>query len=623
MLNRRKISAFSLIVLGAAFAMLTAEAAEPSIPTGSVATMLNHLPYDDAKLITYVSASDIFDNAGNKKLLAIRADVINNGKIYFLDFGSISDKSALKRAKEMTGRLFGVSFSDKWLVVSAYRESLIYTPMASMNSIAALSQVVRRTRLSNSIRTIAKYGIVRSENAGAAELPYKTFYVEAYRPISSEDCTFRQSINWGRGDVVLCKNANISLIYRVTLMRSLKFGSSGSSTPDAKIVRISLDQNSTGAGINLNDRLYHFENFASYPVLDGWMRDYVSSVIAKDYTFSVSATGSPVYVLKTFPASNLNKDYESRQTSGFEVGISGGIDGDESGPKAKLEGRASYNQSFTFAYKTQDYNMIRHSNGPADISFSWEREEYSTAASMLGWSTDAIWGARYPIDVRKISPISYTGFTPNFDVVYMAPPSAAGETTFSISSSVNMWPIYSAIYKHYYVIGAHLSAQAKDEWQIYKRIVDDRKFTVHWGDVVFSGGRPVNLQLADFNSRCVASDVNGKISVEACNLQNPAQSFIYDELGRYRSAIASDRCLDANDVGRLASCSADLSQRWDWVEKSDNIKNKLNGLLLSYSMINGKLALATSGYPGGVGTRLLTQYTDVFSSEHRTSVVPG
>ncbi|WP_438878283.1 leukocidin family pore-forming toxin, partial [Bacillus cereus group sp. Bce027] len=87
---------------------------------------------------------------------------------------------------------------------------------------------------------------------------------------SDEECTFKNSHLWDKGTRVFCDNPNISLIYRVNYERSLQFGTTGSATPDAKIVRISLDDDTTGAGIHLNDKLSWRQYAADYLTLDAY-----------------------------------------------------------------------------------------------------------------------------------------------------------------------------------------------------------------------------------------------------------------------------------------------------------------------------------------------------------------
>src|SRR5690606_41153628 len=66
----------------------------------------------------------------------------------------------------------------------------------------------------------------------------------------------------------------------------------GSATPDAKIVRISLDDDSTGAGIHLNDQLSYRQFGADYVTLDAYFREWSTDAIAQDYRFAFNASRS-------------------------------------------------------------------------------------------------------------------------------------------------------------------------------------------------------------------------------------------------------------------------------------------------------------------------------------------
>ncbi|MCG6282578.1 leukocidin/hemolysin toxin family protein, partial [Vibrio diabolicus] len=138
-----------------------------------------------------------------------------------------------------------------------------------------------------------------------------------------------------KGRRSFCHDANISLIYRVNLERSLQYGIVGSATPDAKIVRISLDDDSTGAGIHLNDQLSYRQFGADYVTLDAYFREWSTDAIAQDYRFAFNASNNKAQVLKTFPASNVNANFERKEVSGFELGVSGGVEADSKGPKGK------------------------------------------------------------------------------------------------------------------------------------------------------------------------------------------------------------------------------------------------------------------------------------------------
>lgn len=84
-------------------------------------------------------------------------------------------------------------------------------------------------------------------------------------------------------------------------------------------MRISLDEESAGAGIQLNEDLTWGENFAGYTVLDGWARDYATNALVQCYRFTVEASNAKTSVLKSLPT-NLNSKYEHREISSFEVG---------------------------------------------------------------------------------------------------------------------------------------------------------------------------------------------------------------------------------------------------------------------------------------------------------------
>ncbi len=196
------------------------------------------------------------------------------------------------------------------------------------------------------------------------------------------------------------------------------------------------------------------ENIADYLLLDGWARDYATDAIAQDYRFSIEASNTKAAVLKSLPT-NLNSKYEHREISGFEVGVTGGVEVNKDGPKAKLEASAKFSQQRQLAYNTQDYRVERSAPSAQKVSFSWVRDQYATAESLLS-KTATVWGKGYDVDHNRIQPLSYKGFVPNLDVIYKAAPDETGSTEFKIDSSVNIRPIYTGIYKHYYVVG-HMS----------------------------------------------------------------------------------------------------------------------------------------------------------------------
>ncbi|MFM0339121.1 leukocidin family pore-forming toxin [Paraburkholderia fungorum] len=602
------------LLLMCGLAISTAKAGSMDIKVSPVAAVFNK--FDSLKLngIYYIGESNLDDI---KELSKIRGMIFDEGRRYFIDFSRLS-ASRKKEARQALEQALGVSFPDNWLFIGQYKNELIYTPLRSLDD-PALEVAVNRSE-KQAMPPRNKRNLTTAPIANQPTLPHVSFYVDVNRRISDKECTFPNSIFWKHGSRSFCKNANISLVYRVNLIRSLVFGSGGSSTPDAKLVRISLDDQSTGAGIQLNDRdLTWRRSTANYAVMDGWEAGHSTDAIAKDYTFTLKAidgaakNGQSTSILKTYPASNLNVKYENRDISGFEIGVTGGIEVNKDGPKAKLEPRFSYKQDRWLTYHTEDYRVVRSSPNEKQVSFVWERQQYPTADSLLNVKTSPIWDTFYPIDRTRISPIGYRGFTPNFDVIFKAPPDAKGVTTFSMQSSVLLWAIYDGVYKHYYLVGSHKSYQGQDGWQKYRRISEFSYFDVNWNHPVFTGGRPVNLQLGGQNNACIAFGQEGRVTVETCDLKSHAQSFIYDQYGRYVSARDTGKCLDGNDLRLFRSCDASLSQRWKWKGNSEMLENDyLKSSFLAYNASNNQVTLASSSSPN-VSMRILTKHTDIFS----------
>lgn len=575
--------------------------------TYSANVMLGSIDQEKQKNLIYINALSI-KNEDDLSFFKLRNNVLENGARYLIDFSDGYDETQKKAAKEKIKNVIGVSFSGDWLVVGMYKGDLIYTPFDSVND-SLLNIALSRKGGEEGVKSKS---FLKSDDK--LTLPHIAFYLEVNRPITDAECTFDVSPIWDRGSKSFCSKANIALVYRVNLMRSLAFGVTGSSTPDVKLVRISLDSESSGAGIQLNEALVQKTEDVGYNLLDGWYKSYTTSAIAKDYKFSIGASNSTASILKTFPVSNLNNSYENRDTSGFEIGVTGSAGVGPDGPKTQIDAKYSYNQSRTLVYKTEDYRVARSANNAQNVTFTWERDQYPTASSLLYKTTATIWGGADPIDLKRIKPISYQGFVPNFDVVYKANPEATGTTRFTVASSVNLFPIYSAAYKHYYVFGGHLSFQSKDSWVKNRRFNADTFFDVDWGHAVFSGGRPVNLQLAGFNNKCVSFGGQSKIEIATCDLTSSKQSFIYDSYGRYSSAMNMHKCLDAKNSKSFNTCDSSLSQRWKWDESSDNVKDVFSGKYLAHDIASSNIVYSDSkDSVGNINVNTITKYTDIFS----------
>ena len=554
----------------------------------------------DNSQVIYVNAMDWVqaDNDANiPSLSEIKKDVIQNNKRYLLDFSSIEDSAQLADAKSFLRSEIGISFNSDLLIISEHKGELLFIPLEDEDDI--------------NISELEPSATQDSERTSNDEtLPHVSFYLRAHRQITQEECTFRNSNLWNHGTRNFCNNPHISLTYRVVLERSLQFGVTGSATPDAKIVRISLDEQTSGAAIHLNDSL-SYKSYERDHIVDGYFKNWSTSAIAQDYKFVISADNDKTRVLKSFPE-NINTNYENKETESFTLGVSGSAEADKAGPKGKLEANGSYTQTNWLSFNTQDYAVTRNSQGFQNVSFTWQREQYATAESLLNRSTDADWVDVFPADLSRVRPLSYTSFVPNMDVIFEADADETGSTSYTIDSSVNIRPIYHGAYTHYIVFGYWTSYHGWDYPDGNHRASKKVEFTVDWEHPVFTGGRPVNLQLGSFNSLCVQASEDNSISTKECDKTKTSQSFIYDSDGRYVSAMNTRLCLDGTDLSALQACNQNLSQRWEWVDETDKLQNQFyTNSYLGHNKHTGELTLS-GDENNEVSLRTLTIYTDVF-----------
>jgi hemolysin len=576
-------------------------------------TMLASLQSEQG--LVYFNASIWLDEQQATKGLTpeqLHERVLVKGERVFIDFSALTDKDERQQAKKAMERLTGISFDADWVLVSAYKGALMFTPLGGVDD-PAFYQVMER------VESLAKRGkrSLIQPAAADASLPHVAFYLNVNRKITDAECTFPRSINFDKGNTVFCDSANISLVYRVNLMRSLQFGTTGAATPDAKLVRISLDEESAGAGIQLNTWLTKSTNSAggSAGLFGGYAVDWGTSAIAQDYSFTIAASNTKASVLKSLPT-NLNTNYEHRETSGFEVGVSGGGEVNKDGPKVKLDASAKFSQSRQLAYNTQDYRVERSAPSAQKVSFSWVREQYASADSLLVTNKSSITDLKYYVDHSRIKPLSYKGFVPNLDVIYKASQNETGTTVFNIDSSVNIRPIYTGAKLHTIMwVPSYYTYHGFEATDKRRRVTVSERFTVDWKHPVFTGGRPVNLQLGGFNNSCLSVDNQQNVSAVTCDEKSADQSFIYDRDGRYVSARDTGYCLDASNLKKMQICSSDLRQRWEWKPNSDALSNKSTYQLLGHNTQTGALGLYDeNGQPGGVSLRTLTSYTKVFEN---------
>ena len=560
--------------------------------------------------ISYVNVNSLIENDEKLSYYFIKHQVNSNGKKYLFDLSDV-DTDKLDLVKKKMTSILGVSFDSKYLAVSSYKGSLLYSPFDTPED-----SNVQNLNVAESGLSLENTDIQGSD--ADTTLPQIGFYISVARPIRAEECSFRSSVlstsenGWPQGNRQFCDNkANISLVYKVTLARSLAYGVIGNGTPDAKIVRISLDESSSsGAGIHLNDKLSYSMNRATWTVLDGWITDFSTDAWAQDYKFDISASNSRAEILRKSPT-NVNVNIQNRETYGFNYGVSGGAELSKDGAKAQINASAEYTENRTLVYDTADYHVRGTNSNQRNVSFVWERENYATAASIQNRNTSDVFQKEfYPVDISRVHPIGYANFVPNLDVIYKARSNETGVTEFKVSSSVNIRPIYHATYQHYIVIGSYLKFHAYENTP-RNRVTEEVNFNVDWSHPVFTGGRPVNLQLGGFNSKCIDIDDNNKINTEACDKKSIDQSFIYNSVGNYVSARDTSFCLDGDNLTYLQKCSGNLSQRWNWIDNSDELQNDYTRDILFHDTETGELTLSGTSEEN-MSNRTLTMFTDVF-----------
>ncbi len=540
-------------------------------------------------------------NPLNYEVLSKR--IIQNGEHLLVDFSDIVLETSKNEAKAAFSKIMGITFDVDAILVTRYKKQMMFTPIKnsiendeSIN-IDAISNALSKANFDENNEDVDK----RSNES--SNLYHLAYYINVNRKITDDECTFPIArISRNAGDKNFCQSPNIALIYKVNLMRSLQYGTSGSSTPDAKLVRISLDEDTTGAGIFLNEELTWTRTDRTMPpvILDGWIVDYSTSAIAQDYRFSLAASNSKASIIKSLP-DNLNSKYEQKIISGFDIGVGTGLEINKDGPKGKLDISGKYYQQRHLTFNTQDYKVERTAKNAQNVNFSWIRDQYDTASSLLNRKTETIFAKDYSVDHSRIKPLSYKGFVPNLDVIYMADTNESGTTDFVIDSSVNIRPIYTGVYSHYYGVGAHNSFHGFEDMDLRRRVNVETKFIVDWNHPVFAGTRAVNLQLGGHDNLCI-TNIDGKWESMKCDETAVSQSFIYDQYGRYVS-LADGKCLDSSDLATSQTCSLDLNQRWRWNEESKDLD-----LLTSRQKILGHK----------LSTGELVMLNDLFSITHDT-----
>ncbi|OAN13087.1 hypothetical protein A3K86_15600 [Photobacterium jeanii] len=593
-----------------------AEAFSMYEPVGDAVNIVSRI--NDPEGLRYINAKYWLNDNDDLSLGFDRVDQIvkDEGGRYLIDFTEIFDYSDKIKAKKLFSRIFGISFDADYVAITKYKESLLFTELTGSGdqNVTILNRTYEPMALA--LMSDDPYQPLVPKQI---PVPNVAFYVNASRQISDQDCKIEWNTFDGKESRDMCQDANISLIYKVNMQRSLAFGSIGDSTPDAKLVRVAIDDSTTGGGISLNKNLrglYLTSHGISWPN-GGNEAEWTTTAIARDYTFDFTASNRKARVLRTIPSNNLNANYDNKETSSFQFGISGTLEANKDGAKGNFGASAVWKQEKHLTFKTFDYGVTKANRNEQNVSFKWEREQYPTAYSILN---NPVYGYTAPNGIpaylNKINPIGYANFTPKMEVIYSANPEETGATKVNINSSVGITG-----FRYYSWIRPFISLRhfySKDEDNQVKRVGKNVSFTINWEHPVFTGARPVNLQLASFNNRCIELNANDTVKTRRCESSKHSQAFIFDADNRYVSATDSNLCLDGMDVTKLETCSANLSQTWEWVSNKRFLRNKFTKEVLGYKLSNGELTNIPVGTDMDnlkvldLGAEYQSRYVDVF-----------
>jgi len=558
----------------------------------------------DVSSVNYINGEYLLDDdVVAPSLKEIKTQVLNGNKRYFLDFSNINNEVDKNIAKGKLRHSIGVGLAGDMIIISGHKGELMFSQLDGGDDPRITLLEAGPKQLSRSRRSLTPNKTI----------PGMAYYVDVSRRITDQEC----NMTWDTFDGPIrghnrCENANISLIYKVNLLRSLQFGTQGSLTPDAKIVRISIDDSTQGAGIHLNNRLAGSiitSRGISWPE-GGNEAEFVTTAIAKNYDFNFIAKNAKAKVLRTLPSTNLNANYTHREASIFNIGISGGVEADKSGPKIKLDANMSWNESKWLTFDTRDYRVELTNNDEQRVGFKWARQQYPNAESIRNVKRDHISeDLGIPANLSLINPIGYASFKPKIEVIYKASPTETGTTEITIDSAVDITGFrYRSSVTGFFGVRTYYSNDSDNQTT---RVSKKESIIVDWDHPVFTGGRPVNLQLAHFNNKCISADNKQNVTIQTCDESSYQQAFIYSRSGQYVSARNTDLCLDAENLGHLQICNLRRSQRWEWKEGTEQLENKRYKTYLGHNKTTGKLSLI-SDENSDTSIELYTSYVDVF-----------
>jgi hemolysin len=511
----------------------------------------------------------------------IRKIVILKKNKYIVDFSKILDKKIKNKVKQKLSEQIGVSLPGDILVISPYKNSILLTPIESYHS---------PFMHEDNITTTMDGDYSNTYNSDDQESPTGyTFYVRSGQ-VYDKYCSFPKAPhkpNLGRRQMCF-EPPLISLIYKFTFDRSFQFNDAA----NRKIVRVSIDEDSGGAGMKVTSKLDH----EYIETARNWLGEYTGAfslnASARDYAVSVSATSASPnsgLTLVSLKPRNANPLEEIDETNNISMGISGTTD-----PKKPITINASKSQSRTIKYKIHEYAYVLSTPKPLQADFKWTRSNNRTADSLLKFKSSAKF--QYPADLGKLSPISHSNFIPFFDLAYEASPNYHGSASIMMDATMRIAPYYHSATNICGAIpgGFHCYRGYSEESTPSETISDIANLTVNFNHPAFSGTKPVILRLASLENSCITA-FSTSVESNLCAKNNTAQAFIYDEKMRFESLNFRGLCLeDSNETLSLKSCTESLNQKWEWVPNSDKLKNIQSKNYISHSP-NGKLAVKSEG----------------------------
>jgi len=397
-------------------------------------------------------------------------------------------------------------------------------------------------------------------------------------------------------------NASVSIYYTVDLIRSVP--STTGSSDDAKYVRITVDPSSNGgAGWHLADHPTHKHTwFQSWTNREEWF-----GPIADSYFVDITSKDSDVHLFNTVP-SNQPKESQIMQTTGLQIGVSGGpsLFGPNTAGNFGFGGITpgisfTYSSERAITYNNHEYELTNRSRaGETDkASWIWSREFEKYATNWRVQRTCELWCQDWFYDDVAFSASSYANFTPGFSATFQAPGDKQGTSVITFENAIKTVALggrvqYAFLFQHY------------TPWGMMGSIYNFKQdLTINWSSSFFNAEIPVSIEAfkeKSENGICLEAsnyaneDEDGiDVSAEDCTFEQN-QIWGYDSEYRYKSFLYDGQCLnlESDNTLKLRNCNYSANQKWDW--KKNHLINNAGALSLS---LKGGQLVATSNVRNG------------------------